>query len=457
MKDGRAAQEAGSAPAWQRFRSGLVGRSISSVALRGSGAVLGFLFNILISRKLGPSGTGVVIFYLNLASMIGLIATLGMDTVGLRELARHDPKSEHAIAKFGQIFGNAALAVAVFSLGMFAFFLCFGFRLTDAGNIAIYAISTAILGLSALQKIYSDWLIGLQEYVRSQLTLYFINRVGSILLGLVVFFGLTDAMAGETGYLLAYLAGMIAAVAYAFFCVARHFPWQRMVRHIRLSWTLLQEGLNCCALIVAFTALTLSPFILLSWLSTSQEVGFFGVTQRLVSLLVLVLTTISQFSLRELSLHFDRGDTPSLARSLTTSLRLTVGASLALTVPLVALSPWLVLIFGAGFRGAAPALAVMSVGILCQCLGMPFQAILLATGHERLARNIMAAGAVAGTLANALLVEPWGAAGAALGTGLGLALVSAGYVIYVLKVLPVSMSWRLKAVPRVRAKRGGNE
>src|SRR5437764_12197653 len=63
--------------------------SFNSVGIRAVGAIFGFAFNVVLSRTLGPAGTGAVMFYLNFAALTGLIATGGMDIVGLRELARH--------------------------------------------------------------------------------------------------------------------------------------------------------------------------------------------------------------------------------------------------------------------------------------------------------------------------------------------------------------------------------
>jgi O-antigen/teichoic acid export membrane protein len=163
----------------------------------------------------------------------------------------------------------------------------------------------------------------------------------------------------------------------------------------------------------------------------------FGVSQRLVAIVLLALTTISQFAMRDLARTFGLGDFDLLAHALTISFRLTLLASVILTIPLVMFAPLWVLIFGKGFAGAAPVLAVLSIGICAQCVGMPFQAALLATNNERPTRNVTLVCAAVGILLNVIMVVAWGALGAALGTGIGLALQSLGHSAYVFRILPV--------------------
>jgi O-antigen/teichoic acid export membrane protein len=424
--------------------------SINSVGIRTVGAIFGFAFNIVLSRTLGTAGTGVVMFYLNFAALTGLIATGGMDIVGLRELSRHGDDGLRAPIILGHVVFNALLWAFAFSVGGFLFLWLFGGSLTGRSSIGIDFACALILFFSAFQKTLSDWLVAIREFAASQLAFYFVNRVASLGLAAAII-ALAGSAGASVGYFITfYAAGLSLAVLYAFWRMFEHFSWREVAQKLSPSLPLLRDGVSCGVQNTAFILLSLSPFVLLGMLSSTTELGLFGVSQRLVAVILLALTAISQFAMRDFSRAFGRRDFGMLATALTTSIRLTFAAAIGLTLLLVAFAPFWVLIFGKGFAAAASVLAALSIGICAQCLGMPFQAALFATNNERAARNVTIVCAVVGIAFNALLISSWGALGAALGTGIGLALQSVGHAACVLRVVPVRLELAvLRIVPRL--------
>ena len=421
--------------AWGSPGRDLARSSAKAVGIRAAGAAFGFLFNVVLARALGREGTGIVMFYLNFATMMGLIATAGMDVVGLRELSRRSETA--AIDIIGQIFCNALLSAVVFAAGGFVFLLAFGASMVSLGGAGICAISAVILVLSAFQKNLADWLIALLDFAASQITFYFINRVVSAIL-LLTGVLLAGALAPDPETCIAmYAAGLFFAVLFGACCVFAHFGRGEIVWKLSTSVPLFRDGISCAIQNVAFIMLNLSPFILLGAVSNTSEVALFGVSQRLVALMVLAITTVSQFAMRDFARASGLRDYTALAQSLTASMRLTFVIAIAIAAILIEFAPVWVSVFGRQFAGAAPTLALLSAGICAQCLGMPFQSALLATNHERAARNVTIASAAVGITLNVLLIPHWGAEGAALGTGIGLALQSLLHGARVLTLLPV--------------------
>jgi O-antigen/teichoic acid export membrane protein len=278
----------------------------------------------------------------------------------------------------------------------------------------------------------------LREFAASQVVLYAINRVASLALLVLVL-----ALSGATieACCLIYAFGLLLAAAFGFRTILGHFSWRGLVRRARPSLQMLRDGATCGMQNAAFIALNLSPFFQLGSLSGTAELGIFGVSQRLVALMVLALTAVSQFAMRDFALASGRREFPALAHALTMSARLTAAAAIPITVILVAFAPLWVQVFGKAFAPADATLALLSCGICAQCLGMPFQAALLATNHERTARDVTIACAAAGIVLNVLLIPRWGAEGAAVGTGVGLALQSLGHTARALALLPVRLDF----------------
>ncbi len=421
--------------------------SLTGIGIRAVGAMCGFLFNVILARTLGKAGTGSILLYLNFATMVGLIATGGMDVVGLRELSRCADDRARAAAVLADVFSSALPSVLLFSIGGFVFLSQFGSSLAGVGDIWIYFISALMLCLTALQKMLSDWLIALRAFIASQLVFYFLNRVASVI-SIVAIVGLGAGVSGQT-FILVYAVGLLLAVVYAIGQISAHLHARLAFPRLRPAMPLLRDGISCAMQNAAFILLNLSPSLLLGALSTASEIGLFGVSQRLVAVIILALTTISQLAMRDFSRTFGDGNLASLAQTLTTSVRLTFVAAIGLSLPLIIFAPVWVLIFGKTFAAAAPTLALLSVATCAQCLGMPFQAALLTTNHERLARNVTFVCAAIGIGLNVVLISHWGAMGAALGTGIGLALQSTGHAVYTLRAFPLRFHLtRFEIVPR---------
>ncbi|HEY6988054.1 MAG TPA: polysaccharide biosynthesis C-terminal domain-containing protein [Bryobacteraceae bacterium] len=409
--------------------------SLGAVAIRAAGAVCGFLFNVALARTLGAPGTGSVMLYLSFATMIGLIATGGMDVVGLRELSRSAAERERTNAMLANLACGALASMLLFSIGSFVFLLMLRPSLGGIGSVWVYAICALMLCTTALQKTLSDWLVGLGELAASQLTFYFLNRIAAlslVLAGLAI-----GVSASAQSFMTIYAAGLLVCVLYAVWRISTHITGGVPSPRLAAVTPLLHDGISCAAQNAAFILLNFAPFLLLGLFSTASETGLFGVSQRLVALVVLTLTTVSQLAMRDFSRAFADRDSSALARALTASFRLTFLAAIGLTLPLVLCAPFWISVFGPPFAAAAPTLVLLSAGVCAQCLGMPFQAVLLTTHHERGARNVTVVCAAAGIALNVLLVPHWGALGAAMGTGIGLALQSAGHAIYAFRALPL--------------------
>lgn len=433
---------------WRRFLRVAVGQelvrvSLAGVGIRATGAACGFLFNVVLARALGKAGTGTVMLYLNFATMIGLIATAGMDVVGLRELSRRVDDRVCGAIVLGNVLSGALPSVLLFSIGGFVFLSLFGRSLAGSGDIWLYLICTLALAFTAFQKMFSDWLIALREFAPSQLVFYFLNRVISVVLLLpVMVLGISRGALSDT-FVCIYAAGLLVAVLYAIRRISTHFSGRAVRVQFLPAMPLLRDGISCGIQNAAFILLNLSPFLLLGAFSTSSEIGLFGVSQRLAAIVILTLTTISQLAMGDFSRAFGDRDTGALARTLTASVRLTFAVAIALSLPLAVFAPFWVLAFGKPFAAAAPTLVLLSIVTCAQCLGMPFQAALLTTNHERLARNVTLVCAAVGIALNALLIPRWGAPGAVFGTGIGLALQSLGHAVCALKVLPVRFNLAL--------------
>jgi O-antigen/teichoic acid export membrane protein len=183
-------------------------------------------------------------------------------------------------------------------------------------------------------------------------------------------------------------------------------------------------------------ALNSIPTVVLAAYASAAAVGAFSVASRITVLIWVVIIAISTIAAPSFAAAHRVGDFDQL-RALNRRARLAIAACGIPAIAVMLLAPtWLLHLIGPGFEMAAPALIIMAVGQLINCL-LPTQDVMLAmTGHGRVLRWLNA-----GQLASCIvlcfaLIPPYGMIGAAIATALFIAQGGVGTTLAVIKLMP---------------------
>ena len=84
----------------------------AAFAAKVSGAVMGFLFSIMLARLLGPTGTGVYFLALTIVNIGATISRLGLDVAVLRFAAVADDQESMQGIQSGLTWKTGRFAVA---------------------------------------------------------------------------------------------------------------------------------------------------------------------------------------------------------------------------------------------------------------------------------------------------------------------------------------------------------
>ncbi|WP_454918189.1 oligosaccharide flippase family protein [Xanthobacter sediminis] len=183
-------------------------------------------------------------------------------------------------------------------------------------------------------------------------------------------------------------------------------------------------------------ALNSIPTVVLAAFASAAAVGGFSVASRITVLIWVVIIAISTIAAPSFAAAHRVHDWDQL-RALNRRARLAIAACGVPAIAVMLVVPgWLLHLIGPGFEAAAPALVIMAVGQLINCL-LPTQDVMLAmTGHGRVLRWLNGAQLASCIVLCFVLIPPYGMIGAAVATSLFIAQGGIGTTLAVLKLMP---------------------
>jgi O-antigen/teichoic acid export membrane protein len=397
----------------------LLGGASIAFSLKLLGAALSFLSTLVLARLLGADGLGSLQLALTLVIVAAALGAVGMDHTMVRWVA-----GNVAGGRWPRVRGGIerALALSALASGSFAVVLAvtapwFANRVFEDARLTVllYWLAPALV-LLAMATVQAAALQGLGRIAAAVVTLNVLPQLAIVLL-----VPLSARPLGVNAGALAFLVGTLLALAYGRWRwqlrLAAHPPGLEPVAAI----TLLRSGLH----FLSITALNLwvawAAIIALGIWHQPTEVGLYSTAYRTALLTSFVLTAVNAISAPTFAELHERKDLAGLGRLARWTARLmTLAVSPLLLIFLLWPAPILSL-FGAEFRAAAPALAVLASGQFVNVATGSVGYLLAMTGRERLLRNAVAAAAAVNLVLILLLVPRFGLIGAAIASAAALA------------------------------------
>ena len=341
-------------------------RFAALVAGEGTARVAGFLIVLVLARRLGPDGFGVVTLGLTLVAWFAYIVDSGTELLAVRDVAR-EPTRFHEIT--GQMLG-LRLVLSVFASAVFvAGVLVFARSDYTRHNVALFAACLPAIALNLRWMVLG---VGGSRAVAA----------GIIAGRLLVLAGVLLAVADATDtYRVPLLeAGgelLYAAVILAFIAVRMRPVWPKADltvwrATIRQSSPLMVSSI-ARATIWSFDVLVISLAL------GPHDLGIYGVAIRPVAF---VASAIGLFSLSFLSAFSATAADEEAAlhgKALRVSLATCVLAAAALALG----SLFVPFVFGDAYRDAVPVLAVLAWRIPFAAVGAMYSTVLVARDRQR--------------------------------------------------------------------------
>lgn len=426
--------------------------SVAAQIVRGaSGASALSLFNIaatfatavLLARFMGVKEYGIYSYVLSWVTLLGVFANLGLSPVMVRNVAVYHQEGDWArirgMFRFSIFAVSVASVLCALAVAAVAWLL---HKDSPEMRLALW-LACLLLPLQALLMPFGSTQQGFRQVINAQIPSLLI--LPSIFLALVIG---AHALSPET--LLAGLSivlriaglgtSLVAAIVLLRFGIRSAGRSTILPTPIYQPRTWLASAAPLVLMGSTFMINANADILMLGSITGPEAAGLYKAATRGAELLTFGLVVISVPLGPLLARLYAAGEIATLQRELSRWARVAFAPAAVLAVAFVIDGSWFLALFGSEFTGheASAALAILAAGQLIHVAAGPAGLLLLMSGHERLAAQALAVGAVLNVALNALLIPTWGVRGAAVATACSTAIFALLLVVFAFRRLKLN-------------------
>lgn len=369
-----------------------------------------FIFPLItfpyISRVLLSAGTGRVSFARSIIAYFGMIAALGIPTYGIRACAKvRDDKEKLSRTAQELLIINVIMSLIAYAL--LALAIIFIPKLRTEKTLLIVVSATIIF-----TTIGMEWLFkAMEQYTYITIRSIIFNAVALVLMFLLVheqsdyvIYGGITIVASSLGYIL----NVIQARKYIQFKPMGNYDLKQHLRPVLVFF----------AMAAATTVYTNLDQVMLGFMKTDTDVGYYHAAVRIKEVLLAIVTSLGAVLLPRVSYYVQNGMMDEFKRITKKAINFIFVFAVPLMVYFIIFAKYGILLFsGSDFMGSIVPMQILMPTILFIGLTnlMGIQ-ILVPLGRERMVLYSVIAGAVVDLIINALLIPKMAASGAAIGT-----------------------------------------
>jgi O-antigen/teichoic acid export membrane protein len=390
-----------------------------SAGLKGINMVLTSGVAIVLARVLGPAGYGVYAVAMATITMLGVPSQLGLPTLLMREVARHDTRQDWSLMRGLLRRGNQAVVVMslLCALGV-GIWLWVSPNQQSAEQLATLGWALFLLPLVALGGLRSGALRGLRRVVEGQVPEMVIRPLGTLLLvGGLVWAAGSESLTPSTAMALNVLATFIAFLAGAVLLHRAMPPGVRVAPPVYDTRAWLRSVIPLSMLGGVQLINGQADILMLAALATPEDVGIYRVIVQLTSFVLVGAVIVNSVQAPYLARFHAEGNLPMVKRMAQQGSRALFLSALAIAAVLViGGKPILAGVFGPEYVHGYVPMVIWCAGIVFFAEQGSLIMVMNMAGHEKDTVVAMAIGAAANVLFNFVAIPRWGMLGAASAT-----------------------------------------
>ncbi|MAM10173.1 MAG: hypothetical protein CML23_06860 [Rhizobiaceae bacterium] len=403
----------------RHFREVAIGAA-SAFLLRGAGAGLAFLLNVVIARLLGAHGAGLYFMSLSTVIILSVVARMGVDVSSLRHISRAMVNQ-----RWSEIVGyqrwsmwlvtssSSVLAITVAVAAPLIAVHVFG-EPELAVPLAIMSLATVSFSLLTL----------ISENLKAAKRLKPAMLVSSVLYpfaALILIWPMTRQF-GVSGANITYVVSTALVAAFGI------ITWNRTpefsgVTPLRPDLRqLFKTAMPIWALtFVQQAIIPWAPLQILGMLGTPSDVGVFGAATRVSMLILFFLVAMDSAIIPKFAEFIERDDMESLQRVGQNATTMTAFLAVPVMLTFILGGGAIMSVFGPEFARGGTALAILAVGQAVNLVTGSVGYLLIIKGHESVVRNCAIIGGCVTVGLSFALIPSLGIAGAATASALSIA------------------------------------
>lgn len=374
-----------------------------------SGQMLGRITRILIvvyaARILGPASWGAFSYAMGLVAFLTIFTDIGVSAIVTRESAKNPEISN-------RYFSTAFFLKLVFLIigaGLLIFGAPYLTNLEEAK--ALLPLISLVLVFDSLRN-FGFAISRANEKMQWEGINEIFTNIAITGLG---FWALNISATSQSlteSYVLAVGLGFLLIawqIRHYFKNIFTHFDWSLIKPILAMAWPF--------ALASSLGAVMINTdLIMLGWLTSAEEVGFYSAAQRPVQLLY-VLPTIFAVSLFPTFSRLANQDNAKFKEILETALKVALLAALPITAGGVILGDQLIpLLFGSAYQNAIPAFQILVLTVLIVFPSAIISNAIFSYNQQKKFVTFSSLGAAGNVLFNFLLIPSFGITGCAIST-----------------------------------------
>jgi len=367
---------------------------------------VGLLVGVWVARYLGPEQFGQLNYATAFVALFGAIAGLGLNGIVVRDIVR-DPQS--ASVTLGTAFILQAFA------GLLAMVLVVVTISLLKPDDEFTRLMVIVMSVSLVFKATDAIKYWFEAHVQSRYVVWIENGVFVIMAMFRVAMILTEASLMAFVWL-TLIETLIISIGLVWLYTTHSSFSELFNVSVSRAKTLINDSWPLLFAAIAVTLYMRIDIIMLEGMSNSHEVGIYAAATRLSEIWYFLPTIIiSSLSPSIISCHGINTDL--YIRRLKSLYFMMTWLALGVSIPVALLSePIITTLFGAGYKDAAPVLAIHLWASLAVFLGMASSQHLLVEHLQKISFYRTLIGLVCNIILNIMLIPSMGAKGAAIAT-----------------------------------------
>ncbi len=370
----------------------------------------GFIFPLItfpyVSRVLLPTGTGKVNFATSVISYFLMFAQMGAPSYGIRACAKaRDNREELTRTAHELLILNLIMSLVAYILLAISLVVVPKFR----EEKTLFIVISLTIGLTAIGM---EWLYkALEQYTYITVRSVIFKLIALVAMFLlvhtesdyVIYGGITILASSASNVL-----NLINAHKYIGFKPVGHYDLRRHLKPILVFF----------AMACATTIYTNLDNVMLGFMTTDADVGYYGAAVKIKVVLVSIVTSLGGVLLPRASYYVEHGNMKEFKRITSKAMSFVFLFATPLTIYFILFARnGVLLLSGEAFEGAIiPMQVIMPTLLLVGITNIMGIQILVPTGREKVVLHSEIAGAIVDIVINAALIPTMKATGAAIGT-----------------------------------------
>ena len=404
------------------LRAQLMRGGVAGLAARAGSILAGLVSSVVLARVLGPETYGIYAFVFSLITMLGLPVKMGLPTLIVRETARADQAGDGALMRGIWRWSDRAMALmAAAVLGLSAAYVWLVAGAESPRMIALLC-ALPLVPLIGLAEARGAAIRGLRRVALGSIPDKILRPL--LLAGAVAAVGWVSVVPPSAAevYLLHCGVALVAVIVASVIAsrIRPDHPGAEAPRTLPRAW--IAAILPLSALAGLQVASHNTDILMLGALASDADVGLYRVALSGANIALFGLTTINLVLQPYFARSCSAGNHRQLQRLATVGARLSLLASL----PFLALfwlgGTWLLsLIYGEAYAGAFWALIFLCLGQTVSAFFGSAGNLLTMSGREWIAVSGLVLSTLVNVGLNWLLIPRYGIEGAAIATGISIA------------------------------------